>query len=434
MLSWASRFNIFCFLDDHGYQRSNAFECMVAAGALRFVEASAGEAFGRLKAFAREQGDWLFGHFSYDLVKETERVPRALSDDLPEDPVGFPDLYFFIPEVIIELQKDQVRIGCGENARDAGIIMSELLAEGGDPRPDIMKTETRMPGGASEGPRQEIAFKSRFTPEAYKETVETLRHHIRRGDCYEINFCQEFYSQPAQVDPLATWESLGKTSPSPFSAFYRLGERWLFCASPERYLKKTGNTILSQPIKGTAPRVPGNEAADALKRLQLFQSAKDRSENVMVVDLVRNDLSKVCRPDSVKVEELFGIYSFPQVHQMISTVSGELAPGMDWIDAVEASFPMGSMTGAPKKKVVELIGRYERSKRGLFSGAVGYVRPDGDMDLNVVIRSLLYNRQREYLSYQVGSGITFNSDPQAELEECLVKAEGIRRALQTASK
>jgi para-aminobenzoate synthetase component 1 len=423
MLSWASRFNIFCFLDDHGYSEklqgggnehagagAHAFECLLAVGAVDFVEASAGDAFARLREFADLHADWLFGHFSYELVRETEGGEGAM-----EDPIGFPDLYFFVPEIVIELGKDFIRIGSDARGRDQETIFREI---GG--------AELAGPGGRRKIP----VFQSRFTPEAYMETVETLRRHIRRGDCYEINFCQEFYSQPARIDPLATWRSLSKASPNPFAAFYRLGERWLFCASPERYLKKTGNTIMSQPIKGTAPRVPGNPEADEANRQRLYLSSKDRSENVMVVDLVRNDLSKVCLPDTVSVEELYGIYSFPQVHQMISTVKGELAPGKDWVDAVKASFPMGSMTGAPKKKVTELIGRYERSKRGLFSGAVGYVSPERDMDLNVVIRSLLYNREREYLQYQVGSGITFYSEPQAEYEECLVKAEGIRKALE----
>jgi para-aminobenzoate synthetase component 1 len=150
----------------------------------------------------------------------------------------------------------------------------------------------------------------------------------------------------------------------------------------------------------------------------------------MVVDLVRNDLSKICLPGSVSVDELYGIYPFPQVFQMISTITGIRRPDEHWTDMIRATFPMGSMTGAPKHKVVELIGQYERSRRGIFSGAVGYVAPNGDFDFNVVIRILIANnRDRQYLSYQVGSGITFYSDPQAEYEECLIKAEGIRKAL-----
>jgi para-aminobenzoate synthetase component 1 len=230
-------------------------------------------------------------------------------------------------------------------------------------------------------------------------------------------------------DPYSVWQALSKASPNPFSAFYRLDQHYLCCASPERFLKKSGATLLSQPIKGTAPRNHQDAAADQAFGAALRQSPKDRAENVMVVDLVRNDLAKVCLPGSVVVPELYGVYPFPQVYQMISSITGEMRPGVHWTDAIRACFPMGSMTGAPKHRVVQLIARYERSHRGLYSGAVGYVTPDGDFDFNVVIRSLLYEQGTGYLSYQVGSGITWYSDPAAEYEECLVKAEGIRKAL-----
>ena len=272
-------------------------------------------------------------------------------------------------------------------------------------------------------------FIPRFTRDEYLATVSALRQHILRGDCYEINFCQEFFAQPATIDPLATWRSLGEASPNPFSAFYRLDNSYLLCASPERYLKKTGDALFSQPIKGTSARDRLDPVTDRAHHEELYNSPKDRSENVMVVDLVRNDLSRICVPGSVAVTELFGVYPFPQVHQMISTVTGQMQPGLHWTEAIRSTFPMGSMTGAPKNRVVELIALYERSRRGIFSGAVGYVTPDGDFDFNVVIRSLMYNSENKYLSYQVGSGITFYSDPAAEYEECLVKAEGIRRAL-----
>ena len=416
-----------CFLDNHGYDAGipPRFECLLAVGAADTFTASAGNAFSQLKEWASHRREWLFGHFAYDLAAETEPF-HALARDLPvpapeADPIGFPALFFFIPEILIELSAGSIRIGSFHDDQEAiwGQIRSTPI-----PRP----AKAIIP-----------PFTPRFTHEEYLARVLDLQRHIRRGDCYEINFCQEFFSQPAEPDPLSTWWSLSQASPNPFSAFYRLQERYLFCASPERYLKKTGNTLFSQPIKGTLARpryqplaghpLAGQAAADQAAALELFHSAKDRSENVMVVDLVRNDLSKVCLPGSVRVEELYGIYPFPQVFQMISTITGALLPDMDWTDAIRATFPMGSMTGAPKNRVVRLIGQYERSRRGIFSGAVGYVRPDGDFDFNVVIRSLLYNQENHYLSYQVGSGITFYSDPQAEYEECLVKAAGIMMAL-----
>jgi para-aminobenzoate synthetase component 1 len=411
MLTWASPFNISCFLDDQSYGGpSHSFECLLAAGAVDSIQAGAGNAFGQLKEFANARPDWLFGHFAYDLAKETEPL-RSGGHAAPPDLIGFPDLYFFIPEIVIRLGPAEMHIGAFHDDHDA--IHRQILQA----VPPLSTLPSVPP------------FVPRFSREEYLSTIDRLRQHILRGDCYEINFCQEFFSHPARIDPWQAWRSLSHASPNPFSAFYRLDKRFLLCASPERYLKKTGRTLLSQPIKGTSSRHPDDPAADLASGDHLFNSPKDRSENVMVVDLVRNDLSKICLPDTVRVEELYGIYPFPQVFQMISSIQGELSPGLDWVDAVRATFPMGSMTGAPKNRVVELIGQYERSRRGIFSGAVGYVTPEGDCDFNVVIRSILYNGNNNYLSYQVGSGITFYSDPQAEYEECLLKAEGIKKAL-----
>ena len=195
-------------------------------------------------------------------------------------------------------------------------------------------------------------------------------------------------------------------------------------------MKKTGNQLLSQPIKGTFKRDTNDLNTDNFLKQQLLESSKERAENVMVVDLVRNDLSKICKESSVNVTELFGIYTFPQVHQMISTIVGEVEDHIDFADILEATFPMGSMTGTPKKKVMELINQYEVQQRGLYSGAVGYITPNKDFDFNVVIRSILYNSTNKYLSYQVGSGITHYSDADAEYEECLLKAKSMKRVLE----
>ncbi|HWK02933.1 MAG TPA: anthranilate synthase component I family protein [Puia sp.] len=451
MLSWASRFNICCFLDNHTYQLpAHSVECLLGAGALRSVRADAGNAFDQLKEFTTGQRDWLFGHFAYGLTKETEPIDTGhLAADSPAaapDPIGFPDLFFFVPEILIELSADSIRIGSCQS--DHAAILEQIgrmeiqAPVAGQPEPKGAERNEYSLSGLVTGsepadrdqhsrsdPPPPLALHPRFTRDEYLATVTALRQHILRGDCYEINFCQEFFAHPAHIDPILTWFSLSRASPNPFAAFYRLEESYLLCASPERYLKRTGDTLLSQPIKGTSPRLQGSPAQDRAGRDELYNSAKDRSENVMIVDLVRNDLSKICLPGSVRVEELYGIYSFPQVHQMISSVKGELPPETHWTEAVRATFPMGSMTGAPKKRVVGLIDQYERSPRGLFSGALGYVSPDGNFDFNVVIRSILYNRKESYLAYQVGSGITFYSDPLAEYEECLLKAEGILKAL-----
>ncbi|HVU99173.1 MAG TPA: anthranilate synthase component I family protein [Puia sp.] len=401
-------------MDSHSYESS--FECLLAVGAIDSFTAPAGNAFPELKQWAAGRQDWLLGHLAYDLTAETEGVSGDFAD-----PIGFPDMFFFQPAHLILLQKDSILIGSVQE--DPAALWQQICAAQPTP-PQTTPVQTTPPQAFPP-----ISFTPRFTRGEYLSAVEALRRHILRGDCYEINFCQEFFTQPATIDPLATWWALGQASPNPFSAFYRLDHRYLLCASPERFLKKAGDTLFSQPIKGTAPRQRQDAQADSQGRLELYNSAKDRAENVMVVDLVRNDLSRICRPGSVQVSELFGIYPFPQVYQMISTVTGTLLPGLDWTDTLRHCFPMGSMTGAPKHRVTQLIARYERSRRGLFSGAVGYVTPGGDLDMNVVIRSLLYNQQSRYLSYQVGSGITWYSDPQAEYEECLVKAEGILKAL-----
>lgn len=263
----------------------------------------------------------------------------------------------------------------------------------------------------------------------YLAIIRKLQQHILRGDCYEINFCQEFFAENAVIDPLQVYKNLSEISPNPFSGLYRQGDRWLLCASPERFIRKEGRRILSQPIKGTAKRVLNDQQEDQQLKEQLYHNPKDRSENVMVVDLVRNDLAKICEEGSVKVDELYGIYSFPQVHQMISTISGEIKKDVSFADIIQATFPMGSMTGAPKKRVMELIEQYEKTKRGIFSGAIGYISPEGDFDFNVVIRSILYNAADQYLSFQAGSAITFYSDAEAEWDECLLKAGAIIRVL-----
>ena len=407
LLNWANRFNIYSFLDNHQYHSTyKGIECLVAAGAAKIFSPSE-NILPQLSSFCEQQNDWLFGHINYDLKNSIEPLQSSHPDH-----IGFPDIFFFQPEVVLQLTEDQ-------------LIISSLTKE-----PQIIFEEiTNCPWTMDHGPWT-VSIKPRITKEAYINTIEHLLKHIQRGDCYEINFCQEFFATDTLIDPLSVYEQLTAISPNPFSCFYKLENKYLLCASPERYLQKKGSHILSQPIKGTLKRNPDNAEADEQLKRQLQQSEKDRSENVMVVDLVRNDLSKVCKEGTVQVEELFGVYSFPQVHQMISTLTGELKDGIDLADILKASFPMGSMTGAPKRRVMELIEQYEKTKRGIYSGAVGYISPDKDFDFNVVIRSILYNANTQYLSYLVGGGITFYSDPEKEFEECLLKAEAIKKVLE----
>ncbi len=456
MLNWASRFNICCFLDNHQYQSPpHAYECLLAAGSLRQLEVKTPAlAFPALEEFSRLNDDWLFGHFGFDLKNETGPFTSS-----HPDLIGFPDLFFFVPQFVIELSQKTIRIGIvveedkeavneGDQAwedilREIGVTPEYLpgMAGNGDPAGEAGS-------GKASGVKEMGPLQARFSQEEYIRTIQRLREHILRGDCYEINFCQEFFTEQTFLDPVAVYLALSGNSPMPFGAFYKLGDKYLLCASPERYLQRKGQTLISQPIKGTWTRDLRDPGQDNQNRELLYHSDKDRSENVMVVDLVRNDLSKICIPGTVRVDELYGIYRFPQVYQMISTVSGEIPPGTSLVECIRSSFPMGSMTGAPKKRVLELIEQYERTRRGLFSGALGYISPvnrqEGffnqdpgaardetarDFDFNVVIRSILYNHSGRCMSFQVGSGITFNSDPENEYEECMLKAEAIRKAL-----
>ncbi|MFT3702874.1 MAG: anthranilate synthase component I family protein [Agriterribacter sp.] len=407
MLSWANQFNICCFLDDHSYNLpGHSFECMLAVNTTASLQTSCGNAYQQLHDFLDNNHDWCFGHLGYDLKNETEAIYSRNPDH-----IQFPDLFFFVPEVVVILNTTELLIGVEQpqHQQIADAIMKMPV-----------NTEQRSPS---------VDIKSRFSKAGYIATIEKLKEHIVRGDCYEINFCQEFYNEKVFIDPMHVYKSLSLESPNPFSSFYKLQNKYLLCASPERYLKKTGHTIISQPIKGTLRRDNAAVQSDIMNKAVLRNSAKNRSENVMIVDLVRNDLSKICTEGSVKVDELFGIYSFPQLYQMISTISGELKKDVSLADIFKATFPMGSMTGAPKKRVMELIEKYEQTKRGLFSGAIGYISPEKDMDFNVVIRSVLYNAGTGYLSFQTGSAITYNSNPEEEYDECMLKAAAIKKVL-----
>ena len=408
MLNWVKQFSIFCFLDNNKYNFfSSSFECLLAAGVFKKLEMHSGSAFDALQQFKEDEPEWLFGHLSYELKNEIENLSSGNLDK-----VYFPDIFFFVPQILLMLNQDELKIGVIDTNADE--IYDAVFSSS-------KKIEISQ--------LKNLDIKSRFTKEEYLFCIKELQRHILQGDCYEINFCQEFYAQDALIDPLQVYDKLSTVSPNPFSALYKLEDRYLICASPERFLKKIGNKIYCQPIKGTSKRDTGNLLNDEVSKWNLLNSDKERSENVMIVDLVRNDLSKVCIEGSVKVEELYGIYSFPQVHQMISTVSGSLTLTDDLAKIFKATFPMGSMTGAPKKRVMELIDVYEKTKRGIFSGALGYITPEGDFDFNVVIRSIVYNSLHKYLSMQGGSAITFNSIAEKEYEECLLKIEAMKSVL-----
>jgi para-aminobenzoate synthetase component I len=401
MLSWANRFNIFCFLDNQDYSiQPQRYECLLAAGTIHHISSGS---LKDLDDFVEKNKNWAFGHLSYDLKNS---IHHFQSDK--EDKIGFPNFFFFVPEFLLQITQNELKI----EGEDCEKVYKEILNE---------KVETTFSA--------HFSIQQKLSKEEYIQIIKQLQQHIVRGDCYEINFCQEFFAEDAEIDPINIFQKLIAVSPNPFSALYKLNERFLICASPERFIARKGKAIFSQPMKGTAKRNHNDKKEDERLKEELQKSAKERSENVMVVDMVRNDLSKVCVEASVKVDELFGVYSYPQVHQMISTISGELIAGVRFSEIIQGTFPMGSMTGAPKYRVMELIDEYETSARGIFSGSVGYISPENDFDFNVVIRSIMYNASNKYLSYKLGSGITFYSDPVKEWEECLLKGEAIKKVL-----
>ncbi len=409
LLNRATAFGSCCFLDNLSYSSSlHQQEFLLAVGEVcSFTLNHAGE-LPTLDAFIQaNSGRWIFGHIAYDLHKTLHNISSSKAD-----PIGFPPLHFFVPEVCFKKAETGIEM-IVQGDRHSKNYWIDFFAQ-------AEKDETK---------KSQINLTPKLTKDQYINTIENLRKHILRGDCYEINFCHEFFAEDVDIHPVNIYESLVSTSPNPFACYYKHQHAHLMCASPERYLTRRGQRLISQPIKGTALRLPDDPIADAAAATALRNSRKETSENVMVVDLVRNDLSRVCAKGSVQVDELFGIYSYPQVHQMISTISGVQQPGTLFSEVLQATFPMGSMTGAPKLRVMELIEQYEPSCRGLFSGSVGYFAPNGDFDFNVVIRSIFYNQQSRYLNYQVGSGITWYSDPVQEYEECLWKAGAIRSVL-----
>ncbi|PST82213.1 aminodeoxychorismate synthase component I [Pedobacter yulinensis] len=402
-LAWADGFPVCCILDSNSYgsDRFSRYEFLVAAGASAALSVPSGNAFQALQEFRDARPGWLFGFFSYDLKNETEDLTSS-----HPDPLGFPDLYFFSPQYLVGWRNGQPEVLAGP----AGLIDT------------IRNAPAPLPNTAA------VTMSSRLSRAAYLDRVDQLRSSIMAGDIYELNFCQEFFSSEAEINPPSVFQALNTHSPTPFAAYFKLGSRYALCASPERFLCKRGNRLVSQPIKGTAAR-HAEASQDLAAAERLRHDSKEQAENVMIVDLVRNDLTKSARRGSVQVEELFGIYPFRQVYQMISTVSCEIDPALHPVAAIRHTFPMGSMTGAPKIRAMQLIEEQEVSRRGLYSGAIGYFDPQGDFDFNVVIRSILYNAESKYLSFQVGSAITFAANAGSEYEECLLKASAMAAIL-----
>ena len=406
MLNWAKQFSIHIFLDNNNYPTSlNGYECLLAAGVSEGHNGTSKQTLEDLQQLHEWGKDWIFGHICYDYKNVIE---KKLSSQHTLK-TSFPNLHFFIPKVVCYINREQDSFTIA-SFNDPAIIYREIMNE----KPALTNT---LP---------HLTFTRNIDKHQYIDVIKKLREHIGDGDCYEINFCSMGYCENANVEPVTVFNALNKLSPSPFAAYYKFYGQYMMCASPERYLKKEGSKLLSQPIKGTAKRSPDKNEDNEIKEL-LRNNLKERAENVMIADLVRNDLAKTCQPGSIQAEELFAVYTYPQVHHLISTITGQLLPGTAFTEAIKQSFPMGSMTGAPKYKVMQLIEQYEASRRELFSGTIGYITPDGDFDFNVVIRSLFYNTVTNFLYYQTGGAITFDSIPEMEWEEMRLKAWALER-------
>lgn len=411
LLSYSRTTDYVCVLEHNGQEmpvEKSAFDALAAIGSYDVLSAGQGKAFEELQQFYDRHQDWLFGYLSYDLKNELERL-----DSKNHDGLELPELLFFVPKFVLFLAEDELHIHLHASLeeKDADDLLKAIRAS-----------------AAIESENHAIKIQPRISKKEYLERIGDIQKDIKRGEVYELNFCQEFYAEEVKIVPELIFSKLNKISKAPFSVYFKGERQYLMSASPERFLKKKGNRLVSQPIKGTRKR--GNSLEeDAFLKEELYLDPKERSENVMIVDLVRNDLSKTAKKGTVKVDELFGIYSYLQVHQMISTVSSELSEKYTWVDAIKEAFPMGSMTGAPKLRAMELIEKYESTKRGLYSGAVGYVKPNGDFDFNVVIRSILYNADQNYLSFMVGGAIIMIADAEKEYEECMVKAKAMFKVL-----
>ncbi|NDK54489.1 anthranilate synthase component I family protein [Pontibacter fetidus] len=404
-LAWANTFPLAAYYYDHAIPYPHqGFKHVLAVSGAASLDFNSENPFQSLRQQLKSE-QMLCGYLAYDLKNYIEKL-----DSYNHDGLGFPSIVFFVPEIILYFNEVSITIEYSDDYTE-----------------DILETILATQAATAAKPKG-LAMQQRVSKNQYVAQVEKVRQHIQEGDVYELNYCMEFFAEDVTIEPLPLYLALSEASPTPFSGYLKFNDNYLLCASPERFLKKEGSTIVSQPIKGTIKR-GATAKEDEQLRLQLRNDEKELAENMMIVDLVRNDLSRSCATGTVKVEEMFGTYGFRQVWQMISTITGTIKPDKDLVDVLLGAFPMGSMTGAPKISAMKLIEELETTKRGLYSGAFGYITPTQDCDFNVVIRSIQYNASKQYLNFMVGSAITYDSDPEREYEECLLKAQAMMNVL-----
>lgn len=412
LLVWAQQFNTAVWLDSNNYQQKHSnFDAVLAVDIVSKIETSYSQAFQKLKEYQTNTNDYIFGYLSYDLKNDVENLQSNNFDGL-----HFPDLFFFQPKKLFFIKENTVEI------KYLNPFKGEIKKDFEEINQQVTSNSQKLIA------KSNIKIKLRIHKDEYFEKLNSVLNHIHRGDIYEANFCQEFYSENSTINPVEVYKHLNQISKPPFATFLKIEDKYLLSASPERYLKKDGNLVISQPIKGTEKRAT-SEKEDLKLISELEQNQKERAENIMIVDLVRNDLSRSAIKGSVKVDELCKVYTFKQVHQLISTISCTVKATIHPVDIIKDTFPMGSMTGAPKISAMKIMEKLEETKRGLYSGTVGYFTPQGDFDFNVIIRSILYNASKKYVSYSVGGAITAQSIPEKEYEECLLKAKAMKQVL-----
>ena len=375
------------------------------AGVDKLAEIKCNEnSFQSLRKFHTQHSDWMFGYLSYDLKNEIEELVSENQDGIKANNTSF-----FIPKFVFLLKGNDLEVLTFQLKDKVDIFLQSLSQ---------LKSNKRY----------HVLLEQKENKQEYLSKISKIKQHIQRGDIYEMNYCLEYFSNDVLLNAEDLFLTLNNISKTPFAAFLHINEHYVLCTSPERFLRKKKNNVISQPIKGTIRR-GNNTIEDEKLKDELTNSQKDISENIMITDLVRNDLSITAKKSSVNVDEFCKVYTFEKVHQMISTISSKIDKNVHFIDLLESVFPMGSMTGAPKLRAMELIEQYEQFKRGLFSGSIGYITPEGDFDFNVIIRTILYNAHTKYLSVGVGGAITIKSDEQKEYEECLLKIRPILEAL-----
>lgn len=408
LLHWANQFKVFICLDNNEASHlSSSLEFVVGVDKVRELSLT-NEAFQfkQLEEFQHTSSESIYGYLAYDLKNELEPLHSKNPDYLE-----MPSTYFFEPRYIFNVSDGRCSIN--RSTLESIQLMDQINA--------IVLT-------GSEEHAKDLEWKSRMSKEAYIQHLKSIKNDILEGTVYELNFCRELYANTPNFNSLAAFLKINEKAKAPFSAYLKMVDHQVLCFSPERFMKHENRKIISQPIKGTLKK--GNNHKENKKRkLDLFNDEKERAENVMIVDLVRNDFAKSAVPGTVKVDELFGIYEFENIIQMISTVSAQLKQDIHPLQALRNAYPMGSMTGAPKVMAMNLIDHYEQVKRGVYSGALGYINPDLSYDFNVLIRTLIFNEKKGYLSLQVGGAITHDAIPENEWEETWIKANSILKYL-----